>query len=71
MSSKEEFIQRLLLDLPEVLPDTPADSTQTFVRAGAWSFCVEEEEAAGDPWADAQAFIAFAIYMDQRSEDEK
>lgn len=59
--TKQELLEEIFSDLPEIVVEDSQDG-QTFVRAGDWSFNVEEELDFGHPLEDAKALVAFALY---------
>jgi len=60
--TKQELLEEIFSDLPEIVEEDPAGEFH-YVRAGDWSFCVEEELEEGKPVEDAKALVAFALYI--------
>jgi hypothetical protein len=53
-------------DLPEVILDSDSvSSTFTYVTAGTWSLCVEDDLEHEGWWDDVKALIAYARYLDK------
>jgi hypothetical protein len=53
-------------DLPEVILNSDIISSgYAYVKAGTWSFCVQDDLEHGSWWDDVKALIAYAQYLDK------
>lgn len=62
MITKQQLLEEIFSDLPEIIEEDSSGDDH-YVRAGDWSFCVEEEIEDGKPIEDAKALVAFALYV--------